>query len=642
MFAGDFRSPEGESGPWQNPANPYDVNGDGEVGVGLISLRDINEIGRELSQRAYSSADGKLPSTRPTGAPFFDVNNDGFVSQLDILAIQVFLDPPQPSGIDFGDAPTAAQSGFASSYPTVGGARHQITTLFLGSQVDADSNGSPDTEAGVDGVGGDDGNGVDDEDGVQLLAPLIVSSMVGSTSSVNIIASASGKVDAWIDFNRDGDWNDPGEQVLVSRAVNAGAINVIDFTVPTNAGIGFTAARVRLSSDGGLSPTGYASDGEVEDYVLELLAGAETPIAEVSAITESTEVLFENNRILVRRTDGSTTNLFSSGLNTLSRLDVIGNASDQNLALDYRTLRNLPVDVFSGDVVQLDGNGGTNTLFLKGLNKTLELSGLTGKVRNFSRFDISDDVPATLVVSSETVRSLSPLEKRIVIIGTSVSENSRDQLEFSDLELWTMGPSVVDSTPRRTVVSKSTTNRLTIELDMPFPWQNALTRHDVNNVDGITALDALAIITEIEVHAFSQPDGSLNVDAVAASPTTAGGTARFYDVNGDGKVTALDALQVINALSLSRSSTAGAEQFSEQISALWASGKVDLSSTESQFDLPLFELLWQDKLIRTAEKMSDESHQGASRVETEIDAPSPLETTFRESSLQEEEGGLDP
>ncbi len=43
------------------------------------------------------------------------------------------------------------------------------------------------------------------------------------------------------------------------------------FLVPTNAQLGATFARFRLSSAGGLSPWGPAMDGEVEDYLVNIL-----------------------------------------------------------------------------------------------------------------------------------------------------------------------------------------------------------------------------------------------------------------------------------------------------------------------------------------------------------------------------------
>ena len=42
-------------------------------------------------------------------------------------------------------------------------------------------------------------------------------------------ASEAGKLDAWIDFNQDGDWDEDGEQIVVSQSVVAG-VNLLGFT----------------------------------------------------------------------------------------------------------------------------------------------------------------------------------------------------------------------------------------------------------------------------------------------------------------------------------------------------------------------------------------------------------------------------
>ena len=164
--------------------------------------------------------------------------------------------------LDFGDAPD-------STYPTLAvsnGARHVLGSgLLLGATVDAESDGQPDATAT-----GDDLAGVpDDEDGVVFTSVLIP----GSTANVTVTASAAGLLDAWLDFDNDGSWAHPGEQIFTSTALAAGA-NLLSFTVPPAATLGAqTFARFRLSTAGGLAPTGFALDGEVEDYALGSIHG---------------------------------------------------------------------------------------------------------------------------------------------------------------------------------------------------------------------------------------------------------------------------------------------------------------------------------------------------------------------------------
>ncbi len=156
---------------------------------------------------------------------------------------------------DWGDAPS-------NRYPTNSsdnGARHNIKSgLFLGGYADAESNGQD----------SDDNDGLDDDDGVRFLDSL----EANSTARVDITASDSGKVNAWIDFNLDGDWDDTGEHILDDVDVSAGKTR-FTFDVPGNARSGASWARVRLNSSGNLQPMGGAADGEVEDHPVTVIDG---------------------------------------------------------------------------------------------------------------------------------------------------------------------------------------------------------------------------------------------------------------------------------------------------------------------------------------------------------------------------------
>ena len=177
-------------------------------------------------------------------------SNSAGVSTSAVAVLAVF-------DLDFGDAPPA------NGYPTTlafNGARHRVMPgIRLGASIDAETNGPENTPAT-----GDDLAGIDDEDGVAFPRLLL-----GQTVSLTVIASTNGFLDAWLDFNGNGTWNDPGEQVLNSRAVSAGT-NQVPVTIATTAIVGNRFARFRFSTGGGLSFDGYAPDGEVEDYQVPL------------------------------------------------------------------------------------------------------------------------------------------------------------------------------------------------------------------------------------------------------------------------------------------------------------------------------------------------------------------------------------
>lgn len=81
----------------------------------------------------------------------------------------------------------------------------------------------------------------------------------------------SDQVLVWIDFNQDGDFNDAGEQVLVTAKKKSPWTGNI--TIPATAAVGKTRMRVRLQ-DSSISPNatpcGTSSYGQVEDYSLNI------------------------------------------------------------------------------------------------------------------------------------------------------------------------------------------------------------------------------------------------------------------------------------------------------------------------------------------------------------------------------------
>ena len=153
----------------------------------------------------------------------------------------------------------------------------------MGTARDTESNGQPTANAD-----GDDNTGTpDDKDGVTI--PALTQ---GQTAALTVNASATAKLDAWIDWNRDGDWGDAGEQVATNLSVNAGN-NTLNVPVPAGASPGTTYARFRLSTAGGLSVTGLAANGEVEDYKVTVQTSG-TDLQIVKTASPSPVVLGEN------------------------------------------------------------------------------------------------------------------------------------------------------------------------------------------------------------------------------------------------------------------------------------------------------------------------------------------------------------
>ena len=146
-------------------------------------------------------------------------------------------------GFDHGDAP--------SPYPTLeanNGPTHAIVSGFgLGVEatdgstvaVDGEPDGLPDANAL-----GDDNDNFDDENGVVFTTGLSPGKASTVTVTVSLGTNGPGMLQGWIDFNRDGDWADTGEQVFKNQTLAAG-VHSLTVNVPSTAIPGTTFARFR-------------------------------------------------------------------------------------------------------------------------------------------------------------------------------------------------------------------------------------------------------------------------------------------------------------------------------------------------------------------------------------------------------------
>ncbi|MGB1254727.1 MAG: GEVED domain-containing protein, partial [Thiolinea sp.] len=168
------------------------------------------------------------------------------------------------TGSDYGDAPnnlSAIDADMTVAYPTLranNGARHGVDGVtFLGDAVDADNDGQPAIAADADN---DDGVTFPELGGTPVL-------LVGRSNNMTVKASATGYLNAWIDINQDGDWDDSGEQLYTNQALSIGN-NSLQYTPAGTQPTGETYLRFRFTATTVSTPlpTGALSNGEVEDY----------------------------------------------------------------------------------------------------------------------------------------------------------------------------------------------------------------------------------------------------------------------------------------------------------------------------------------------------------------------------------------
>lgn len=227
-------------GDWADGGEQVFINQPLNPGPNMLSL-PLPALAMTISPQSR----WRFTTYAPAAPSYGGMETDGEVEDYEIT-IEV---------LDFGDAPDP-------TYPTLlvnDGARHRVPTAYwLGPAApDSEPDGLPTTPAD-----GDDLANLADEDGVTLGGPLVR----GQMTAAIIAASTSGWLDAWMDFNADGDWADAGENISPAAPLGPGA-NPFGITVPSSAELGPTYARFRFSSAGGLSCTGAAANGEVEDYM---------------------------------------------------------------------------------------------------------------------------------------------------------------------------------------------------------------------------------------------------------------------------------------------------------------------------------------------------------------------------------------
>ncbi len=255
--------------------------------------------------------------------------------------------------LDMGDAPFLASGA-------VNGARHLANGPRLGFLRDVNE---------VDGVASssassDDANGIDDEDGIIPLSHFIR----GKNTAITIDVQNTGvpaKVDAWIDWNNDGDWADPGEQLLASTTLNPG-VATINVSVPASAALGNVAARFRISTIGGLSPVGFSIDGEVEDHLF-------TVLQDVSIALPSTGT----NNLVVRR-NGTNVEVFNTTTSTVLASSLLAQTNSLTLIGSPTQVDNLEIKFdgaggyfsFPGGITIAGGAGINDSVIVTGTGNT--------------------------------------------------------------------------------------------------------------------------------------------------------------------------------------------------------------------------------------------------------------------------------
>ena len=194
-----------------------------------------------------------LPPSPDSDTASNDTDPNGYPDAQTHLAVDFGF-----AAYDFGDLPAPYNTTLAD-----GGSRHIILPTnnpTLGTAVDPETDGQPDPAAL-----GDDNADTDDEDGVTLPATFVAGYTYSIGCTVSNATAGTTKLSAWFDWNGDGDFADPGEQVLN----NADATTACPFTVTVPLDVApQVGVRFRIANETIPGPDGALGSGEVEDYLV--------------------------------------------------------------------------------------------------------------------------------------------------------------------------------------------------------------------------------------------------------------------------------------------------------------------------------------------------------------------------------------
>ena len=241
------------------------------------------------------------------------------------------------TGLDWGDLPEPLYATNANG--RFEGPSHQIRAVLDGGALspslyiigppDADPDGNPSEMAD-----GDNNEGVDDEQmsadqftnpltGDSLLAGNTIQALVPIENNTSELAN----VYLFIDWNEDGIFDTENE--AYTQEVLTGAA-VFDINIPATAQTGLKGTRVRVSTADNLDAYGYAPDGEVEDFFLQVYAYDYGDLPDEEPAGSPGLTAKENyETIFNREGDRGPRHLIAEGLSIGTEVDAEGNGNPQ-------------------------------------------------------------------------------------------------------------------------------------------------------------------------------------------------------------------------------------------------------------------------------------------------------------------------
>ena len=449
--------------------------------------------------------------------------------------------------VDFGDAP--------APYPTTvgeNGAAHIASGPRLGASRDVEANGTHSATANFDGA---------DENGVTFGAIRV--GALDATATVSVTGAPMGAtLNAWIDFNGDGSWGGPGEQIAANVAVVNGN-NTIKFDVPSFAKDGQAIARFRLSSEGNLGLDRLAMDGEVEDYAITILRPA------------TSRGTFSSQRTITTGANRAQS-VFAADMDRDGDMDVLSASSNDDkiawyenigsgdfLARTISTASDGAVSVFAADV---DGDGDMDVLSASIIDDKIAWYENNGsEVFEAHTISTGDDAPSVFAADVDG-------DGDIDVLSASILDDKITWYENNGSEVFTAHTISTAAEGARSVFAVDLDGDGDMDVlsasadDNKIAWyenngREVFTAHTISttadyarsvfaaDVDGDGDMDVLSASSDDSKVAWYENNGSEDFTAHTISTAASYAASVFTaDVDGDGDMDVLSASEFDNKI----------------------------------------------------------------------------------------------
>ena len=180
-------------------------------------------------------------------------------------------------------------------------------------------------------------------------------------------------------------------------------------------------------------------------------------------------------------------------------------------------------------------------------DRSLLLSTSSGAIP-FTIGDLETPAGSLLVSATTSNAALIPLSN-IIFGGSDANRTVTVTPLANQMGLATITVTVSDGS------GGAASDAFVVTVSRLHPWQNPVDPLNVDDLPGIVPLDALLIFNEVNNRVFTDP-----VTGQLPPPFGPFGPLPYYDVNGDDRVTSIDALMVINEINFHRINSARARE----------------------------------------------------------------------------------